>query len=162
MLTLTAGFLRRAQETVHRSIAPVLQASVEKWLPTVTPGRYCHALVDPESLHVTVRDLDDRPRDAALLSRGTAEQVYLLLRAAMAQHLTRQGEVCPLILDDVTVHCDAFRKPKVLAALHALSQERQIILFTQEETVLTWAEVTLTLADRQDRIERLDTARVAA
>jgi hypothetical protein len=159
-LTLTADFLRGAQETVHRSIAPVLQASVEKWLPAVTAGRYRQALVDPQSLRVTVRDLDGRPRDAALLSRGTAEQIYLLLRAAMAQHLTKQDEVCPLILDDITVHCDAVRKAQVLAALHALSQERQIILFTQEEPVLGWAEANF--AKEQDRIERLDAAPIPA
>ncbi|MBI3969911.1 MAG: AAA family ATPase [Chloroflexi bacterium] len=159
-LTLTAKFLKDAQANVHRSIAPVLQAAVERWLPTVTAGRYRHALVDPQTLRVTVRDLENHPRDAALLSRGTAEQIYLLLRTAMAQHLTKPGEVCPLILDDVTVHCDAFRKPHVLAALHALSEERQIILFSQDESVLAWAESTL--SDERDRIERLSAAPVAA
>ena len=155
-LTLTVDFLRTAQENVHRSIAPVLQASIERWLPAVTAGRYREARVDPESLRVTVRDHNNQLRDAAMLSHGTAEQIYLLLRAAMAQHLTKEGEICPLILDDVTVHCDAFRKPQVLAALHALSEERQIILFTQEEPVLAWAEATLE-AER-DHIERLDAA----
>lgn len=44
--------------------------------------------------------------------------------------------MCPLILDDVTVHCDSSRKPRILDTLHALSKERQIILFTQEEAVV--------------------------
>ena len=100
----------------------------------------------------------ERRDRAVLLSRGIAEQVYLLLRAALAQHLTSKDEVCPLILDDVTVHCDSSRKPHILNTLHALSQERQIILFTQEEAVVEWAKATLSPTSGREEITRLDPA----
>jgi uncharacterized protein YhaN len=73
-----------------------------------------------------------------LLSHGTAEQIYLLLRAALAQLLCKPGEPCPLLLDDVTVHCDAERKRAMLETLHRLSADRQIIMCSQEEAVLQW------------------------
>ncbi len=152
-LDLTRAFLERAQERAHRGVAPVLAESVRAWLPRVTAGRYVDARVDPLTLRVVVQGQDSRWSEAPLLSHGTAEQVYLLLRVAMARHLTRKGEVCPLILDDVTVHCDADRERAVLATLRELSGERQVILFSQEQAVLDWAERTL--APPRDAIVRL-------
>ncbi len=48
-------FLEKAQERVHRDVAPVLAATVRGWLARVTAGRYADVAVDPESLAVTVR-----------------------------------------------------------------------------------------------------------
>ncbi len=139
-LGLTLEFLERAEERVHRDIAPVLAQTVKRWLPEVTVGRYTDAIVDPETLRVQVRDPQGRWRDAAVLSHGTAEQIYLLVRMAMAQHLAKPGETCPLILDEVTVQCDRVRTEAIMRCLHAISRDRQVIVFTQQEEVLAWAQ----------------------
>jgi uncharacterized protein YhaN len=101
------------------------------------------ARVDPESLDVSVQDATGAWRRAALLSHGTAEQVYLLLRAALVRHLARRGESCPLLLDDATVQFDHERKRAALETLHSLSRDRQIVVFTQEDAVLDWAQARL-------------------
>jgi uncharacterized protein YhaN len=137
---LSQQFLERAQERVHRDIAPVLAQTVKRWLPEVTMGRFSDAIVDPETLMVQVRDPQGRWRDAALLSHGTSEQIYLLLRVALAQHLGKPGETCPLILDEVTVQCDRVRTEAIMRCLHAISRERQVIVFTQQQEVLAWAQ----------------------
>lgn len=142
-LRLTEQFLQKAQERVHRTIAPLLNASVERWLPNVTEGRYRNVRVDPVSLQVTVEDPTGARREASLLSHGTAEQIYLLLRVGLAEHLTVADETCPLLLDDVTVQSDSRRKISILETLKALSEERQVILFSQEEEVLSWARAEL-------------------
>jgi hypothetical protein len=142
-LELTRTFLATAQERAHRTIAPVLVESVGRWLPGTTAGRYTAVIVDPEKLRVQVRGPAGRWRDADRLSHGTAEQVYLLLRIALAQHLSRPGTVCPLLLDDVTVHADAQRTEQILRLLLAVAAERQIILFTQQDQVRDWAQVHL-------------------
>lgn len=139
-LELTRSFLLNAQERVHRSIAPRLGEQLSAWLPRITGGRYVEALVDPATLAVGVRGPGGPWREAALLSHGTAEQVYLLLRVALLDQLTRPGEVCPLILDDPTPHFDAERTLAVLELLHQLADERQVVVFSQEEAVLSWAE----------------------
>ncbi len=105
-LNATKDFLLRAQEQIHRTIAPLLAATVKTWLPTVTAARYVDVAVDPEDLCVRVKDVTGEWRNAALLSRGTSEQIFLLLRMAMATRLTRPGEVCHLLSDDVTVQFD--------------------------------------------------------
>jgi uncharacterized protein YhaN len=152
-LVLTRTFLLQAQTRVHRSVAPRLAEQVSCWLPRVTAGRYVQALVDPATLAVGVREPGGPWREAALLSHGTAEQVYLLLRVALADHLTRQGEVCPLILDDPTPHFDEERTLAVLDVLCQVAEARQVILFSQEAAVLHWAEQHL--AELRHRLIRL-------
>jgi uncharacterized protein YhaN len=142
-LRLARDFLKKAQEQVHRDIAPHLAAAVRRHLPEVTGSRYRDVRVDPRTLQVHVCDSDGAWREAPLLSHGTAEQVYLLLRVALAERLARTGEVCPLILDDVLVQADRERKQAIVEVLHRLSAERQVILFTQEDDVLAWAEAHL-------------------
>jgi hypothetical protein len=152
-LQRTRDALAQAQAHVHRSIAPLLVECVQGALPDVTLGRYREVRVDPETLEVQVRTPSGTWHEAALLSHGTAEQVYLLLRVALARHLTRKGEVCPLLLDDVTVQSDVRRTHAILATLQALARERQVVLLTQEDEVVAWAEEHLRAPD--DRIVRL-------
>lgn len=152
-LQRTREFLAHAQERVHRDIAPVLAASLERRLGEVTGGRYVEAVVDPESLEVRVRGGDGTWREAARLSHGTAEQIYLLLRVALAEHLTRHGESSPLLLDDATVQFDAERELAMLGALQVVSRERQVILLTQEDAIRDWAREHL--VEPRDRFQQL-------
>jgi uncharacterized protein YhaN len=144
VLELTQQFLRNAQDAVHRDIAPVLSSSLTAWLPRVTDERYHSAAVDPKDLKVRISAPGAPPRESELLSRGTAEQVYLLLRIALSHHLARADESCPLLLDDVTVQCDEHRTLRLLGLLHELSADQQIVLFAQESFVAEWAQRTLT------------------
>ena len=141
-LESTICFLERAQEQIQRNIAPILSSTVLEWLPRVTAGRYNDCRIDPESLLVEVSGCDGWRR-AQLLSHGTAEQTYLLLRLALSRHLTKEGEVCPLILDDVVSASDAARKRVVLETLLAISESTQVVLFTHEDDVRDWAQERL-------------------
>lgn len=158
-LDRTRRFLEDARERVHRDIAPQLKAAVESRLATVTAGRYDQVAVDPATLHVQVRAAGAPWRPATALSHGTAEQVYLLLRLAMAEHLVTGAETAPLVLDDVTVQSDPARTEAFLGLLHETSRDRQVIVFSQEDAVLEWA--TRTLRGPQDALVRLERIGVA-
>ncbi len=54
------------------------------------------------------------------------------------------------------MQCDERRTVALLELLHELSRERQVILFTQESDVLTWAGHSLIEPD--DRLVKLDGA----
>jgi len=116
---------------------------VRRWLPQVTGGRYSDVMVDPASLRVEVCGPGRRWRVADRLSHGTAEQVYLLLRVALAEYLVGEKVRCPLLFDDVTVHADRARVEPILDLLLLAAHDRQIILFTQQEQVRDWARHTL-------------------
>lgn len=151
-LDRTIDFLEQAEESVHRNVAPVLTKIVQEWLPRVTAGRYTDCSVNPEKLAVEVETRDGRWQPAELLSHGTAEQVYLLLRFALARHLASQ--TCPLILDDAVATSDSQRKQELLETLLALSESTQVILFTHEDDVRAWARERL--ADEPHRLTELD------
>jgi DNA repair exonuclease SbcCD ATPase subunit len=142
-LELTIGFLARAQERVHREVVPDLTALLRYRLPQLTEGRYVQARIDPATLRVEVCGPDRDFRSAQLLSHGTAEQIYLLLRVALVELLTAGHDTCPLLLDDVTVHADPERTDRMLELLLELSAERQIVLFAQQDQVRAWASVRL-------------------
>lgn len=150
----TLRLLRQAQEQVHRDIAPVLAEAVRRWLPAVSGGAYSDVTVDPADLSIRVKESKRGIwREGRLLSQGTREQIYLLLRVAMAQHLVTTNETAPLLLDEVTAQADGERRAALLSILHALSGERQIILFSHDAEVAAWAERTL--VGPQDRLIRL-------
>ena len=151
-LDSTIGFLEQAEENVHRDVAPVLAKIVREWLPRVTDGRYTNCRVDPQKLAVEVKAKDGRWRQADLLSHGTAEQIYLLLRFALARHLASQA--CPLIVDDAVAASDSRRKRELLDTLLAVSASTQVILFTHEDDVCAWARERL--ADEPHRLTELD------
>ena len=143
VLGLTRHFLEGAQDDVHRDVAPMLAATLRRWLPQITGGRYVDGLVDPQTLEVQVCGPRRDWQRAALLSQGTREQVYLLLRMALVERLTRPGEVSPLLFDEVTVHSDRERTVSLLRLLQEVSATHQVLLFTQEDLVAEWARTSL-------------------
>ncbi|SFP94781.1 ATP-binding protein [Salibacterium halotolerans] len=63
------------------------------------------------------------------LSRGTAEQLYLSLRLALAESY-HHNQTLPFILDDPFVNFDRERQSMVFSLLTTLSPHRQILYFT--------------------------------
>ena len=150
--------LNLARDRAHANIAPALEARVRPLLPRITDGRYLDVMVDPSDLSVKVTEATGAVREARLLSQGTMEQIFLLLRIALSQVLGGGHEKAPLILDDVTVQSDQERTIAILRMLHELSVECQVVLFTQEQEVIEWAKANMT--SPRDRI--VDLAELAA
>lgn len=137
----TMALLEAAQRQVHRDLAPVLATAIREWLPTLSAGAYVEAGVNPADLSIEVKEAATGAwRQAKLLSEGTREQIYLLLRLAMAQHLVTTAESAPMLLDEVTAQADTDRKRAILDMLQSLAVERQLVLFTHDDAVLEWAE----------------------
>ena len=144
--------LEAAQQQAHRSITPVLESAIRRRLPQVMDGHYRDVRVTAETLAVQLQERSGSWLDAAVLSQGTTEQTFLLLRLALVEHLGTQ-ETMPLILDDVTVQCDATRTAALLSLLHDISKERQVILFSQEDAVRDWGAKHLKAASEDLLIE---------
>ena len=138
-LDTTMRFMERAAESAHRLLAPKVASEVGELVGRITAGGYRSVLVDPGTLNVTLVAASGERHDAKLVSRGTTEQVYLALRLVLAKVLSDGYERCPVLLDDVTVHADAERKAAILECLLDVANDRQVILFSQEQQVLDWA-----------------------
>ncbi len=149
IVRLTRDHLETARDRVHERLAPELASALSRRLSRITDGRYADAAIDPQKgMEVRILTADGEWRAAADLSHGAADQVYLLLRVGLAETLGNRHETAPLFLDDATVHCDAERTRGILDLLLDLSEERQIVFFSQEDEVREWASDRLTASPR--------------
>ncbi|MDE2924642.1 MAG: AAA family ATPase [Acidobacteriota bacterium] len=154
ILDKTREHLEAAQDEVHRMLAPDLREALQKRLSLVSDGRYSAVRIDPEEgMEVQLEVEDGVYRSATELSHGTVDQTYLLLRIGLAEALGDKKESAPLFLDDATVHSDTARTSRFLDLLLALSDERQIVVFSQEEEVRRWAARRLAGDPRHRLIE---------
>ena len=122
--------LKEADDQLHARFSPQLSQTAAGYFQQLTQGRFSQVALD-RSFNVTVREtgaLADRP--LALLSQGTADQLYLALRLAVADLVLPSPQACPLILDDALVTFDDDRLRAALDYLLSESKNRQILLFT--------------------------------
>ncbi|HUY07931.1 MAG TPA: AAA family ATPase [Candidatus Dormibacteraeota bacterium] len=137
---LAISELQRAEGLVHNDLAPILAEGLRDWLPAITSQRYHHAWVDPSdlSMHVSAEDQGAQIR-VGDLSQGTREQIYVALRTVLAKALSPKGEAVPLFFDDPCVSADDGRYIALLDTLRELSANTQVVVFSHESRVGTWA-----------------------
>ncbi|RKY74333.1 hypothetical protein DRQ00_11930, partial [candidate division KSB1 bacterium] len=133
--------IKQVAETYHRDIAPHLNQAVSEGINHITQGRYREVRIDPTTLSLKLVLPETKTLEASeYLSLGTQEQLYLLLRIAIARLLSESGEKIPLILDDPFVHFDHLRLEQMLNFLTEISAEHQILIFSKEREILRWGE----------------------
>ena len=64
------------------------------------------------------------------LSKGTKEQIAVLVRLAMGAMLCERGQAVPIILDDALVFSDDSRIEQMFNALSRAAKNQQVIVFT--------------------------------
>lgn len=131
VIDLTLAALTQADTELRSRFSPQITALAGKLLAYLTGGKYPHVLLEP-NLRLSVREKDGTlMRPAAAMSCGTADQMYLALRLAMARQLL--PESTPLVLDDALVNFDTVRAHAALSLLKEEANHRQVILFTCRE-----------------------------
>jgi recombinational DNA repair ATPase RecF len=128
---LAAESLAQASEEIRRSYAPRLQAYLARDLARITDGRYVEALVS-DKFEILLRAPENGSMvDLRHLSRGTQQQVYLLLRLGLLEVMGGDRETLPLFLDDALALADDERRHELLRVLEG--EHRQVIYFTGAE-----------------------------
>jgi hypothetical protein len=137
---LAIGELELAEGLVHNDLAPILAHGLGQWLPAITNQRYQQVWVNPSDLamHVCAHDSDAQIR-VEDLSQGTREQIYVALRTVLAKALSPKGEAVPLFFDDPFVSADDARCIALLDTFRELSKSTQVVLFSHESRVGSWA-----------------------
>ncbi len=101
-----------------------------------TPGR---RITLSRTLEVGVIDPDGVVADVSQLSLGTQDLLYISLRLAIAD-LMSGGRTLPFIFDDPFVNFDSTRLAKMRASIERLATERQVLIFTHREELVSWGE----------------------
>ena len=127
---LALQVLQKASEDLQRRFAPRISARGQELLSELTGGKYDRLTMDADmTLHAGSQNAPAL-RQPMWLSDGTADQVYLSLRLAIAQELTPEA---PLILDDALLRFDDQRLEAALKLLRRMADKKQVILFSCRE-----------------------------
>ncbi len=105
-LELAQDALRDATNSLQRRFAPRISKRAQELFGKLTAQRYQRLTLGEDlSLSVSAQD-EDTLHGAQWRSDGTADQLYLALRLAVAEELTPEA---PLVLDDAFVRFDRAR-----------------------------------------------------
>ena len=125
--TLAMEVLEQAANMLQRRFAPRISQRAQTLFTGLTQGRYDRLVLDA-SLNLQAGACDeDVLRDHLWRSDGTADQLYLALRLAVAEELTPEA---PLVLDDALVRFDDDRMALAMGILKEAARDKQVILFT--------------------------------
>ena len=129
-LQLARETLDQANTTLQNRFSPALGKRAAEIFRQLTADRYQGVVLD-RSLHLSAEPAGaGLYRDAALLSAGTADQLYLAARLAICDLVLPPESAAPIILDDALSNFDDDRCAAALKWLRQEAERRQILLFT--------------------------------
>ncbi len=126
-LELAETTLAAATQELQRRFAPRISQRAQEIMGQLTDGRYDRLILDSNFVVHTGAQNEDTLHDPLWRSDGTADQLYLALRLAVAEELTPEA---PLVLDDALVRFDDTRLAAALEILKETAKNKQVILFT--------------------------------
>ena len=130
-LDIAIETVERLTREAHQAFARRLETYAADVLAAITAGRYGDVRVDPKSLTVRVRVPETGAiHDLDVLSAGTRDQIYLIVRLAMARMFAEGLEVPPLLLDDPFAYWDESRIERCLPIIAQNAFGAQTLLFT--------------------------------
>ncbi|WP_196493854.1 AAA family ATPase [Ornithinibacillus caprae] len=101
----------------------------------ITGGAYIHVFAPTEEKLFLVESKDNIRYTVEELSQGTIDQLYVSLRLAIGEIMTKENHL-PFIIDDAFVHFDAIRTEKVLRILDEIAEKQQVLLFSCRKEIL--------------------------
>ncbi|MFQ5627309.1 MAG: AAA family ATPase [bacterium] len=136
-LELAFETLSEVAKKAHRDFAPQLASMVGEFLAQTTNNRYKELYIDPANFQIRVAHGNAKTLVSTdLLSFGTQEQLYFLMRAGIAQLFSTNSEKIPLFLDDPLAHADDRRQITVLQTLAEIAKTQQVFYFTKDQNII--------------------------
>ena len=151
-LRLAMEALDSANTALQHRFSPALGRRTSEIFRELTGGRYTGAALDRAFRLSAEPAGDSLYRDAAFLSAGAADQLYLSARLAICDLVLPRENAVPVILDDALASFDDDRCAAALRWLRAEAEHRQILLFTCHSR-----EAGFFSEDRAVSVQRLQT-----
>ena len=126
-VVLAQQTLETAKQELQRRFAPRISQRAQELFGLLTDGRYQRIALGEDLTVSAAAEGEDTLRSSLWRSDGTADQLYLALRLAVAEELTPEA---PLVLDDAFVRFDDDRLKEILKILNQTGESKQVILFT--------------------------------
>ena len=154
-LRLAMEALEGANTALQNRFSPALGRRAAEIFSRLTDNRYAGVVLD-RSFRLSAEPVGDPVfRDAALLSAGALDQLYLAVRLAICELVLPPEKQVPIVLDDALANFDDSRCAAALQFLKEAAGNRQILLFTCHSR-----EGEFFAGDREVFVQRLTDAAV--
>ncbi|MCI9016251.1 MAG: AAA family ATPase [Clostridia bacterium] len=119
--------LENTYEEMKKNITPEFTYNLSKIISKISNGKYNKIKFDDKN-GITVELQNGNYISAEKLSIGTIDQLYLSLRLAAANQISKEN--LPIILDEVFAFYDKERLENILKYINEEFENRQILIFT--------------------------------
>lgn len=126
-ILLAKEILEKAYNKMKNNITPKFTENLLKNAKGVIGEKYKNIIFNEEE-GLTIELENGSYKNAMLLSTGTIDQLYLALRLAVLQEISKES--MPIILDETFAYFDDERLENILKYLDENFKENQIIIFT--------------------------------
>lgn len=130
VLTLCKTLLDETRKIYENDRQPEVLRQASSFYKVMTEGRYVRVIAPLDGTEIQVERADGVRLSPQLLSRGTAEQLYLAMRLALVREYASHVDPLPVVFDDVFVNFDPQRTRNTLRAVADLAATHQVLLFT--------------------------------
>ena len=146
VVTICRRFLQEARQIYEKERKQPVVRESEHFFQTITNGRYQTIVAPHGEENIQVIGANDSRYDLNILSRGTAEQLYLSLRFGYIQEFGRRSRPLPVVMDEILVNFDPERVRAAITTMLDLAESNQVLFFTcHPETVPLFKKIDKTI-----------------
>lgn len=135
-LTASLGkhILEKTMKVYETEKQPKVIQIASEYFKIITNGNYTRIIKSIDTQRIEVERADGKRFEPQFLSRGTIEQLFLVMRFAIIEEFSKDIHL-PIILDDIFVNFDLNRFKNTIGVLEKMAKRYQIIIFTCHEHV---------------------------
>jgi uncharacterized protein YhaN len=143
VITLCRALLDETRKVYETERQPEVLREASSFFRIMTESRYIRVIAPLDGGDIQVERADGIRLAPQLLSRGTAEQLYLSMRLALVREYANHVDPLPVVFDDIFVNFDPYRSRTSLEALRSLCATHQVLLFTCHPHLVKQVEETV-------------------
>jgi uncharacterized protein YhaN len=130
VITLCRALLDETRKIYETERQPEVLRQASSFFAVMTESRYLRVIAPLDGGEIQVERRDGVRLSPQLLSRGTAEQLYLSMRLALLREYANHVDPLPVVFDDIFVNFDPARSRTSFKAIAELCSTHQVLLFT--------------------------------
>jgi uncharacterized protein YhaN len=130
VITLCRALLDETRKIYETERQPEVLRQASSFFAVMTERRYSRVIAPMDGGEIQVERRDGVRSSPQLLSRGTAEQLYLSMRLALVREYANHVDPLPVVFDDIFVNFDPARSRTTFKAIAELSSTHQVLVFT--------------------------------
>jgi uncharacterized protein YhaN len=130
VLTLCRAMLDETRKIYETERQPEVLRQASSFFSVMAEGRYTRVIAPLDGGEIQVERADGVRLAPQVLSRGTAEQLYLSMRLALVREYANHVDPLPVVFDDIFVNFDPERSRTSFKAIRDLCTTHQVLLFT--------------------------------